>query len=359
LDGRFGAAADGGRMELSRGIVIAGGGLAGQRCAEALRARGYEGAIRMVCAEPVRPYDRPPLSKEALTGSVDCFLRPESWYTDNEVELLLGVRALEVKGDSLVTTAGDLPFSRLLVATGASARRLPFGEPLRTLADASALRDRLRPGSRMAIVGAGFVGMEVASSARALGVEVALIDVASAPLAGLLGERVSSWLVDMHRSEGVELILGEGVAAARRGALELVGGRRLPCDHVLVGVGVVPGDRLCDPRPDVFYAGDVTGTQHWDAAVRQAQAAARAMLGLDVPEPALPSFWSDQYGIRIQYVGDAAGADAVAIDGDPDLRDFSAVYTRAGRPVAALAANRPRELPALRRLITDNQEVLS
>ena len=349
-------------MELQSGIVIAGGGLAGQRCAEALRARGYDGAIRMVCAEPVRPYDRPPLSKDALTAddAVDPSLRPESWYADNDVDLLLGVTALGVEGRTLATTAGTIPFSRLLVATGASARRLPFGDPLRTLADASAWRSKLRSSSRVAIVGAGFVGMEVAASARRLGVDVVLIDVAAAPLAGLLGARVSDWLVDMHRSEGVEVVLGEGVAAARRGSLELVGGRRVACDHVLVGVGVTPGARLCpEPRPDVFLAGDVTGSQHWDAAVRQAQAAARAMLGLEPPPAAVPSFWSDQYGVRIQYVGDAAGADSVAIDGDPDLRDFSAVYTRAGRPVAALAANRPRELPALRRIVTQNQEVLS
>lgn len=337
-------------------IVIAGGGLAGQRCAEALRARGYDGVLRMVCAEPVRPYDRPPLSKEALRGEVDASLRPSSWYADNDVDLLLGVTALGVRGRVLLTTAGEVRFDRLLVATGAEPRRLPFGEPLRTLADARALRERLRPGSRLAVVGAGFVGMEVAASARALGVDVALIDVVSSPLAALLGDRVSSWLAELHRSEGVQLFLGEGVVARHRRGLELVSGRFVACDHVLVGVGVVPGARFGDGRPDVFFAGDVTGTQHWDAAVRQAQAAARAMLGLDPPPPALPSFWSDQYGLRIQYVGDAAGADSVAIEGDPDLRDFSAVYTSAGRPVAALAVNRPRELPALRRLV-QNQEV--
>ena len=362
MPGGWRGTADGARMDLSKGIVIAGGGLAGQRCAEALRARGYAGAIRIVCSEPVRPYDRPPLSKEALTaaGGVDPFLRPESWYADNDVELLLGVSALGVRGRRLATTAGEIPFSRLLVATGASPRRLPFGEPLRTLADAEEWRARLRASSRVAIVGAGFVGMEVAASARALGVEVALIDVAATPLAGLLGDRVSSWLADMHRAEGVEVVLGEGVAAKHPRALELVGGRRVACDHVLVGVGVAPGARLCDePRPDVWFAGDVTGTQHWDAAVRQAQAAAREMLGLEAPPPALPSFWSDQYGVRIQYVGDARGADAVAIDGEPDLRDFSAVYRRAGRPVAALTVNRPRELARLRRLVSENQEVLS
>ncbi|MEA2445223.1 MAG: 3-phenylpropionate/trans-cinnamate dioxygenase ferredoxin reductase component [Thermoleophilales bacterium] len=337
-------------------IVIAGGGLAGQRCAEALRARGYEGSLRMVCAEPVRPYDRPPLSKDALSGEFEGWLRPEAWYADNEVDLLLGVSALGVRGRVLETSAGPLAFDRLLVATGAEPRRLPFGEPLRTVADADALRSRLRPGSRLAIIGAGFVGMEVASSARALGVDVALIDVVSSPLAGLLGDRVSSWLAALHRSEGVELFLGEGVVARRRGGLELVSGRFVACDHVVVGVGVVPGVRFGEGRDDVFFAGDVTGTQHWDAAVRQAQAAARAMLGLDPPPPALPSFWSDQYGLRIQYVGDATGADGVAIDGEPELRDFSAVYTTAGRPVAALAVNRPRELPALRRLV-QNQEV--
>jgi NADPH-dependent 2,4-dienoyl-CoA reductase/sulfur reductase-like enzyme len=310
----------------------------------------------MVCAEPVRPYDRPPLSKEALREDVDCSLRPESWYADNDVDLLLGVRALGVVDQVLETSAGLLRFDRLLIATGAEARRLPFGDPLRTAADAQALRSRLRPGSRLAVVGSGFVGMEVASSARALGVEVALIDVVSSPLAALLGDRVSSWLAELHRSEGVELFLGEGVVARHRGGLELVGGRFVACDHVVVGVGVVPGTRFGEGRPDVFFAGDVTGSQHWDAAVRQAQAAARAMLGLDAPAPAMPSFWSDQYGLRIQYVGDVAGADSVAIDGDPDLRDFSAVYSSAGRPVAALAVNRPRELPALRRLV-QNQEV--
>jgi 3-phenylpropionate/trans-cinnamate dioxygenase ferredoxin reductase component len=170
---------------------------------------------------------------------------------------------------------------------------------------------------------------------------------------------VSRWLVGLHRSEGVEVVLGEGVAAARRGALELVGGRRVACDHVVVGIGVAPGAAWQADRPDVFMAGDVTGTQHWEAAVRQAQSAAHAMLGLEPRPPGLSSFWSDQYGLRLQYVGDASGADCVTWDGSPDARDFTAVYSRAGRPVAALVADRPRELGRLRRLVLDNQEVLS
>ena len=339
-------------------IVIAGGGLAAQRGAEALRARGYDGGIQMVCAEAHRPYDRPPLSKEALSGDVDCYLRPERWYRDNDVELLLGTRATGVVGRYLETTAGAMRFDKLLVATGSEPRRLPFGEPLRTLDDAHALRSRLRPGARLAIVGAGFIGMEVAASARALGADVVLIDVIREPLAGLLGPDVSRWLVETHRSEGVEVVLGEGVAAARRGALELVGGRRVAFDHVLVGIGVVPGPSLdLSGRPDVFFAGDVTGTQHWDAAVRQAQAAARAMLGLDAPAPSLPSFWSDLYGMRIQYVGDASGADSVEWDGAPGAREFTAVYSRAGRTVAGLVVNRPRELVRLRGLIQKQEAV--
>jgi NADPH-dependent 2,4-dienoyl-CoA reductase/sulfur reductase-like enzyme len=253
---------------------------------------------------------------------------------------------------------------------------------LRSAADARDLRSRLRPGSRLVVVGAGFVGMEVAASARSLGVEVVLVDVAPAPLAGLLGPDVSRWLVGLHRDEGVEVVLGEGVATARSRSLELVGGRRVACDHVLVGVGVVPGASWQTERPDVFLAGDVTGTQHWEAAVRQAQAAARAML--DSGSPAAPrrgcggspaghgpktgadaarvcetNFWSDQYGLRMQYVGDASVADSVTWDGAPGARDFTAVYSREGRPVAALVVNRPRELPKLRRLVTENQEVLT
>ena len=339
-------------------IVIAGGGLAGQRCAETLRAQGYEGTIRMACAEPARPYDRPPLSKEALSAPVDLSLRPEQWYADNEVDLLLGVRATGVTGRYLETTAGPLRFDRLLVATGATPRRLPFGSPLRTVADAAGLRERLRPGAPLAIVGCGFVGMEVAATARRLGVEVVLIDVMPQPLAGLLGPDVSRWLVGLHRDEGVEVVLGEGVAAARRGGLEFVGGRRIACDHVVVGIGVVPGERWAAGRPDVFYAGDVNGSQHWDAAARQAQAAARAMLGLTPPPPAPPSFWSDQYGLRIQYVGDAATGDSVSWDGGPGARELTAVYRRGDAVVAALTVNRPRDHARFRRLLSA-QEVHS
>ncbi len=301
-------------MSAPAGVVIAGGGLAAQKCAETLRSRGYDGPVRMVCAEPVRPYDRPPLSKEAIVSTVDPSLRPASWYSDNDVDLLLGTtRDGRRRPLSSRPRAGALRFDQLLIATGAEPRRLPFGSVLRTAADAAELRAALRPGSRLAVVGAGFVGMEVAASARSLGVDVVLIDVMPAPLAGLLGPDVSRWLVGLHRDHGVEVILGEGVAAARRGGLELVSGRRVACDHVLVGIGVDarpvvagrPARRLPRRRRDRHPALGGRGPP--------GQAAARAMLGHEAPPPAAPSFWSDQYGLRIQYVGDASGADSVDV----------------------------------------------
>ena len=380
---------------MSHGIVIAGGGLAGQRCAETLRARGYDGPVRMVCEEPLPPYDRPPLSKELLSGEMPAQalpLRPPSWYTDHEVDLLLGTRAtgldpaarrLELDG------APALRYERLLIATGATPRTLPLLEgygnagPLRTYADARRLEHVMRPGARLAVVGAGFVGLEAAATARARGAEVTVIEAAPAPLAAVLGIRVGLWFAELHRAEGVEVLLSARVVAARGRArlreLILAGGRRIPCDHVLVGVGVDPatawlaGSGL-DPggvpvdasgrtiAEGVYAAGDAARpydaalgrhvrTEHWEAAARQGAAAARAMLSLD-PAPLTPaSFWSDQFGLRIQYVGHAGEADRVVIDGDPQARDFQVEFTRAGATVAVMLAGRPRALPEARRRV--------
>ncbi len=377
------------------GIVIVGGGLAAQRCAETLRRRGFEGRVTMVCGEPELPYDRPPLSKGVLDGSADgngVHFRDASWYEDNQVELMLDERAaaLDPRERLVELESGrSVAYSELLIATGAAPRVLPclagFANvhALRTLADARALGAELREGSRLAIVGAGFIGQEVAASALALGVAVTMIEALELPLAGLLGEEVGRWLVEMHESEGVEVLLSEQVSGARGNGrveeLTLPGGGSVQCDAVVVGVGVQPAAGwlagsgldpsavLTDPSgrtalPHVFAAGDVCRTldaargchprsEHWDAASRQGTNAALAMLG-DTPQPApLPSFWSDQHGIRIQYVGHAEDADRLHVDGDPAERDFSVLYSRGERPVAALAVGRPRELIAMRRLI--------
>ncbi len=377
------------------GILIVGGGLAAQRCAETLRRRGYDGQVRILCAEADPPYDRPPLSKDVLAGEVGeetVAYRPAAWYKENEVELLLGRRAQRL--DPVARTVADdrgfdLRFEQLLIATGSSARRLGFLDgysnvhTLRTLADARRLRADLRPGGRLAIVGAGFIGQEVAATARRLGLEVTIIEAQELPLAGIFGDRVGRWFADLHREEGTRLLLGASVEKVRGSErveeIVLGDGRTLSCDAMVVGVGSQPatdwlaGSGLAGPAvptdtagrtrlPGVFAAGDASApfeprfglhrrTEHWDAAAYQGAAAAQAMLGVYPGTPPLPSFWSDQYGIRIHYVGHADRSDGVFIEGEPGERDFVAVFTSGGTPVAALAAGRPRAIAAMRRRI--------
>jgi NADPH-dependent 2,4-dienoyl-CoA reductase/sulfur reductase-like enzyme len=378
------------------GVLIVGGGLAAQRCAETLRSRGYERPIRIVCAEPLPPYDRPPLSKELLAGEVpdhSAGLRPACWYDENRVELLLAATATGLDAPAHEVELADgrtLQYAKLLIATGSKARVLPFLEhfdnvhALRTLADVKRLRARLRLGSKLALVGAGFIGLEAAATARRLGTEVTVIEAAPAPLAAVLGAEVSDRFARLHRAEGVDLRTGSMLECARgNGTVEelvLAGGETIACQTVLVGIGVSPavewlagsgleleGGIPTDSAgrtelPDVYAAGDVTRafdprigvhlrTEHWEAAARQGAAAARAMLGDEPPPPPPPTFWSDQFGIRFQYAGYATIADRSETDGDPGSREFSVLYTHRGRAVAALAAGRPREFVALRRRI--------
>ena len=369
---------------MSDGIVIAGGGLAGQRCAETLRRAGHDGRIRMLCGEPRAPYDRPPLSKAVLAGveaEEGLGLRPASWYSDHAVELLLDTRAAGLDCTQRLITLADgkaLSYEQLLIATGSRPRRLALLDgfanvhTLRTLDDARALRAALAEGGRLVVIGAGFIGQEVAAAAAKAGVHTTIVEAADAPLAALLGPAVGTWFADLHRSEGVDVILGAGVSAAagagRVEHLTLTDGRRLACDHVLVGIGVDPdlawlaGSGL-DPAvvrigadghtgaPGVFAAGDATGGGHWESAARQGMTAARAMLGLGSSPPAPASFWSDLYETRVHYLGHARRADASTIDGDPAARDFRVTFTRAGAPVAVLLVGRPHDLPNARALL--------
>ena len=380
---------------MSDGIVVVGGGLAAQRFCETLRTRGYDGRIRVACDEHAPPYDRPPLSKEFLRGDVgeaDLALRPHQWYDEAQVDLLLGHRAvgLDLQARRLRFANGtDLGYERLLIATGSEPRRLPMAEGfsnvhyLRTVQDAAALRDVLRPGTRLTIVGAGFIGQEVAATARGLGVEVTLIEALAAPLERIVGPQLGRWFASLHRDEGVDVRLGATITAFHgdAGVEELVLDNReaVPCDVVVIGIGVAPATRwLADsglptdgiPVDEagateawfVYAAGDAarpldphTGahvrTEHWEAAARQGSAAALGILGLPLRRLDLPSFWSDQYGLRIQYLGRSEGADRIAIHGDPEARDFAAVFQRGAVPVAALLVGRPRALPQMRRLI--------
>jgi len=377
------------------GVVIVGGGLAAQRCAEGLRRRGYEGPVRIVCAEPEPPYDRPPLSKQVLAGSVEdetVAYRPAWWYEERQIELLLGARAerLDPEGRTVVLDSGAcLGYEKLLIATGGAPRRLPFLDGyenvhyLRTLGDARRLRAELVPGAHLAIVGAGFIGQEVAATARQLGVEVTMVEALETPLAPIVGAELGRWFAELHLDEGVRVIVGAMLEGARGGAraeeLIFADGRRLACDAVVVGVGTAPatgwlaGSGL-DERgvrvdtagrtslPGIFAAGDASipfdprygvhaRTEHWDAAAWQGAAVAKAMLGEYPGTPPLPSFWSDQYGLRIQSVGHPHLGDAVVIEGNPAARDFEAVFLRSGVLVAGLAVGRPRAIPVLRKRI--------
>lgn len=377
------------------GVVIVGGGLAGQRCAETLRRRGYEGPVRILCAESEAPYDRPPLSKAVLAGTAaedTVAFRPADWYEENGVELMLGARAggLEAGAGLVVLAGGEpVPYGKLLIASGGAPRRLPFLEGfenvhyLRTLADARRLRGELTRGVRLAIVGAGFIGQEVAATALGLGAEVTIVEAIEVPLAPILGAELGRWFADLHQEEGVRLLTGALIEGARgNGRVEellLADGTKIECDVVVAGIGTVPGTEWLagsglgergvevdvhgrTALPDVFAAGDASipfdprfgvhaRTEHWDAAAWQGTAAAKAMLGEEAGVPPLPSFWSDQYGVRVQSVGHPHRGDSVLVEGDPASRDFEAVFTREGVPVAGLTVGRPRSIPALRKRI--------
>lgn len=380
-------------MTTPAGVVIAGGGLAAQRATETLRRLGYEGPIRMISAEPVPPYDRPPLSKEFLAGQIDegeLALRPGGWHIDNGIELLLGESAagLDPAARKVLLGSGrSLTYEQLLIATGSAPRQFAGAErfdnvyALRTVADARALRGALAGSPRVVVVGAGFIGQEVAATANARGASVTIVEAASAPLAATLGERLGRWFAHFHREHGIEVLLSTRIVELHGTdaihAVELQDGRQIDCDLLVVGIGTEPqtawlrdigldhrGVRT-DPAgrtviPGVFAAGDASlafdprvrayaRTEHWEAAARQGVSAARAMLGLPAHALPLSSFWSDQHGIRIQFLGRADAADRIELDGDPAAYDFTATFTHDGRPVAALLVGRPHALPELRR----------
>jgi 3-phenylpropionate/trans-cinnamate dioxygenase ferredoxin reductase component len=376
-------------------ILIVGAGLAGSRCAEVLRAEGYDGRILVVGDEPHPPYERPALSKELLVGSraaAELALRKPGFWAAHGIELRLGTRidSIDVRARRAVIGPASIRWRRLVLATGVRARRIPGLDGmagihyLRTLADAESLRDALVPGARLAIVGAGFVGLEVASSARALDLEVTVIEPAIVPFERTLGPAVGSLLAERARSAGVDLRLGVPIRAAfRRGdgvvsAVELGDGSRLACDAVLVGVGARPNTELAaglfDLAPDggvptdacsrtaadgVFACGDVASVahpslgrpvrlEHWSAAAATAQATAGAILGRVPGRSPVPFFWSDQFGWRLQAVGHVDPALRVSAEGDGER--FVARYRdTAGRLRAAVVGNGANLLPELRR----------
>ena len=355
-----------------RSVVIVGAGLAGARAAETLRAEGYDGRLVLIGDEPWAPYERPALSKEFLLGTRDetsLLLRKDSHWDERGIELRLDCRVEEVDPVGRVVRmqrGEEIRFDELVLATGARPRKLPLDLPegvheLRTLADASALRDELVPGSQLVVIGGGFVGAEVASTARSLGVRVTIVEAANAPVARVLGDDVGLLLAARWRQHGVDVRLRTGVAHFRADAggrvssILLTNGAELRADTVLVGVGVAPARELLPQRAAVHVhpAGDVVGPGHWTAAALDGATAARAILGLPASMPQPEYVWSDQFGFRLQVVGTPRPDDALEFDGNDE--SFAIRYLDGGGAVrAALLANRPAEAGVLRRQLAES-----
>ncbi len=398
---------------VQRHAVVVGASLGGLRAAEALRGAGHDGRITVLGAENHPPYDRPPLSKQILTGKAS----PEQVVLpiadDVAAEWLLGVTATGLELDRKrvrLSTGGEIAFDLLVIATGAHPRPLRGADPgpgvhyLRTIDDAVALRDDLAGADRIVVIGAGFIGLEVAASARQLGLDVAVVEALPVPLERAIGAEMGAVIAAAHRRHGVDVradVAFDGLLRARPEparvdqrtiapveGVRLGDGNVLPANLVLVGIGVAPNTSwvagsgievadgiLCDERlrvrvrghshPDVVAIGDVARwahpvygesvrVEHWTNAVEQAEAGARALLAGDAAPAFAPTpyFWSDQYGMKIQFVGETRPGDEVmVVEGDPAEDRFLAAYGRHGRLVAALGVRRPARVMALQQLI--------
>ncbi len=378
--------------EERHGVVIVGASLGGLRCAEALRLRGYAGPVTLIGAEAELPYDRPPLSKQVLRGERgfdDLLLRAPADYAPLVLDLRLGVRATGVDpaGGTVSCSDGrEVPFDWLVLATGSTPRRLPGFEGagvhyLRDWADSLALRQAMQAGAAVAVIGGGFIGGEVASSARALGLEVTLVEGAEAPLAPVLGPEVGALMAGLHRAAGVDLRCNTTATLLRQGVLGLSDGTEVAAGAVVVGVGATPvvdylagsglpvdNGILCDPdcrvrgQARIFALGDVARLdhplygslriEHWTNATEQAEVVAANIAdpGARAVSAAVPYFWSDQFGARLQFLGRRApGSRFALLDGSPEAGSFVAGYQVEDRTTAVLCFNQPRAVPGWRR----------
>lgn len=386
-----------------RTAVIVGASLAGGRAAETLRAEGFDGRVVLIGSESHRPYERPPLSKGVLDGTADAasaFLRPAEYYADNSIEEWYGTRAslIDVVARTVWTQDDrSVAYDMLLLATGAIPRRLSIPgsdlagvHTLRTIDDALAIGARLESGARVVVVGAGFIGAEVAASGAGVGCDVVLLEMLDVPLQRVLGAEVGAICGEIHREHGVDLRTGvridhfEGDDRVRR--VVLGDETTFEADVVVIGVGVDPADELardagiacnngilvnetCETSaPGVFAAGDVANhpnpilgrrirVEHWQNAQNQGAAAARAMLGSGAPHSEIPWFWSDQHGLNLQMFGHATQWESVALRGDVAGRAFSAWYLDRERVVAAFSINARKDARAGRDLIRSGVRV--
>ena len=372
-------------MSVRQTFVIVGASLAGAKAAETLRDEGFDGRIVLIGAETERPYERPPLSKDYLrgeSGREKVYVHDEAFYAEHEIELRLGRTAVGLDtsiGEVGLDDGRRLRYDRLLLTTGAEPRRLSIpGEALdgvlylRSVEDSDALRERLERGGSVVVVGAGWIGAEVAASARQRGLDVTVIEPLTVPLERVLGAEVGAIYRDIHTDHGVRMLLSSGVAAFEGDdAVERVrtsDGRTLDCDFVVVGVGVKPRSALAaegslyvddgilvdeylqTSMHTVFAAGDVAMThypfygrrirlEHWANALHQGPVAARNMLGRSERYDRVPYFFSDQYDVGMEYAGYAPTWERVVLRGDPASREFIAFWLSGDRVLAGMNVN--------------------
>ncbi len=389
-----------------RTYVVVGGGLAGAKAVEALRSEAFDGRIVLFGAETHRPYERPPLSKDYLMGRAErekAFVHPEEWYAEHDVELRSStqVTAVDPSAHEVETEGGDRQaYDKLLIATGASPRRLTIPGAdldavayLRSIDDSERIKSALRPGARIAIIGGGWIGLEVAAAARAAGADVTVLEGAHLPLLRVLGSEMATIFADLHTSHGVDLRCDISVAGieseADGGAAVALGdGARVPADLVIVGVGILPNTTLAEDAglrvdngivvdehlrssdPDIFAAGDVANAyhpvlrrqlrvEHWANALHQPSVAARSMLGQEASYGRLPYFFTDQYDLGMEYFGyaDPDDYDEVVLRGDVAGLAFAAFWLRSGHVLAGLHVNQWDDADAVKQLVRAQQRV--
>lgn len=375
-------------------VLIIGAGHAGGTAAALLRQYGHEGPIVLAGEEAAPPYQRPPLSKAWLKGEADLealLLRPEEFYAEHGIDLRLGVTATAIDAAARTVTFADgtvEPYDALILATGSTARKLtipgadrPDLLELRTLADAERLKAALGPGRRLAVVGGGYVGLEAAASARALGAEAVVIERMDRVLARVSSQTLSDFFTRYHREHGVEVLTSAEVTAFEADGVRLGDGRLIEADAVLVGVGAAACDQLAagaglacengvvvdetartsDPaiwaigdvtfRPIPVHGGRMQRLESVPNALEQAKQAAAAIAGRPAPTPEVPWFWSDQYDVKLQIAGLPEGADRQVLRGDPDKAAFAVFHLAGDRIVCVEAVNAPAEFMAGRQMI--------
>jgi 3-phenylpropionate/trans-cinnamate dioxygenase ferredoxin reductase subunit len=375
-------------MNQNGAYVIVGASLAGAKAAEALRTEGFDGPVILIGDEIERPYERPPLSKGYLLGSADrdsIYVHSPEWYGDHDVDLRLGTTVTGIDPaahDVILADGSRVGYAKLLVTTGSSPRHLPVPGAdlpgvlyLRRVADSEQLKTTFQTASRVAVIGAGWIGLEATSAARAAGVEVTVLEAADLPLLRVLGPEVAQVFAGLHREHGVDLRFGVKVAEitasdGRANGVLLGDGTHVPAEAVIVGVGITPNTQLAEAAslqvsngivvdsqlrssdPDIFAAGDVAsafhpllGThirvEHWANALNQPQTAARAMLGQDVAYDRVPYFFTDQYDLGMEYSGyvEPGGYDEVVFRGDVGQREFIVFWLRGGHVLAGMNVN--------------------